>query len=95
MNDPDGRYADASTLEHVDDEGRAVPYLRHRTLPRAPAAGRSVQVRQGDRLDLIAARELGEAADAWRIADVNEAMDPGELVEAPGRTLRLPRTGGS
>jgi hypothetical protein len=46
-------------------------------------------VQQGDRLDAISARHTGDAEQWWRIADANGAVRPDELVEAPGRALRI------
>jgi nucleoid-associated protein YgaU len=48
-----------------------------------------VTVNQGDRLDLIAARALGDPELFWRICDANNAMDPLELTAEPGRRLRV------
>jgi nucleoid-associated protein YgaU len=45
--------------------------------------------RASDRLDLIAARTLGDPLLFWRIADANLALDPFDLVE-PGRALTVP-----
>lgn len=48
-------------------------------------------VRPGDRLDLVAARLLGDPHAYWRLADAN----PGDLaaLEEPGRELDLPGGG--
>lgn len=48
-------------------------------------------VRPGDRLDLVAARLLGDPHAYWRLADAN----PGDLaaLEEPGRELELPGGG--
>ena len=43
------------------------------------------RVAAGDRLDLIAARYLGDPTAAWQIADANAALDPDELTGAGGR----------
>lgn len=51
-----------------------------------------VTVIEGTRLDLIAAKELGDPFLAWRIYDANNAMNPWELLEPPGRQLRIPAT---
>jgi hypothetical protein len=45
---------------------------------------------QGDRLDLIAARTLGDSEQFWRVCDANDAMDPHELTAEPGRAVRVP-----
>ncbi|MEM1177003.1 MAG: hypothetical protein AAGM22_01565 [Acidobacteriota bacterium] len=86
------RYAPIPDLEIRDDVGRIVRYKARRFLPQAgriPAKGGAV-VRQGDRLDLIAARTLGQSQFFWRIADANDAMDPFQLTARSNRTLRVP-----
>lgn len=49
-----------------------------------------VTVTQGDRLDLIASRTLGNPEHFWRICDANNAMNPFDLTAEIGRTLRIP-----
>ena len=49
----------------------------------------NVTVTQGDRLDLIAARTLGDAEQYWRICDANDALDPLDLTSTLGRVLRI------
>ncbi len=91
MFDPDSRYHDAEIVETVR-HGRAVRYARWRVLPQGramPALG-EVTVRQGDRLDLIAARALGDPARYWRLCDANDAMNPDDLTATPGATLTVP-----
>ena len=46
-------------------------------------------VRQGDRLDLIAARYLGDPLVFWIICDANGAIRPQDLVAQPGRVLAI------
>jgi hypothetical protein len=48
-----------------------------------------VTVTQGDRLDLITARTLGDPEQFWRICDANNAMNPFALTAEPGRVLRV------
>lgn len=91
MFDPDSRYADLETAVLVTGDGREVSYKRRRLLPQGTKLPLLVEVtvRDGERLDLITARTLGEATQWWRVADANNAMDPSGL-EVPGRTLRVP-----
>ena len=44
----------------------------------------------GDRLDLIAARMLGDGEHFWQICDANNTMNPFDLTIEVGRTLRVP-----
>ncbi len=90
MFDETSRYHGLETAEHRLDDGRLVRYVRRRFLPqgaRLPLLAEAV-VAEGDRLDLIAARTLGDPEQFWRVCDANDAMNPFELVE-PGRRLRV------
>jgi hypothetical protein len=90
MFEPNSRYFDIETAM-ITQDGRTIAYKRRRFLPQGstlPALG-EVTVRQGDRLDLIAAQQLGDPEMFWRICDANDAMDPFELTEVPGRKLRI------
>jgi hypothetical protein len=49
-----------------------------------------VTVTDGDRLDLITGRTLGDPEQFWRVADANNAMNPSELTEEPGTIVRVP-----
>jgi hypothetical protein len=73
-------------------DGQEIPYLLRRFVPQPTSIrlGGTVTVVQGDRLDLIAARTLGDPLLAWRIADANAAMDPSAMTAAPGRVLIFP-----
>jgi hypothetical protein len=91
MFDATSRYfgLDNATLTAAD--GRVIVYKRRRFLPPANQMQTvaEVLVAPGDRLDLIAARLLGDPEQFWRIADANNALDPAALVARPGRTLRV------
>ncbi|MDP9342033.1 MAG: LysM peptidoglycan-binding domain-containing protein [Actinomycetota bacterium] len=70
---------------------RDVRYVRRRFLP---APGSSVAlashtVVEGDRLDNITARYLGDPTQFWRMCDANAAMNPPDLLRA-GVTLLVP-----
>ncbi len=88
---PTSRYynIDTTTLETPD--GRTVIYLKRRFVP-PPERFSLLQeyvVVQGDRLDNITARYLGDPEQFWRICDANGAMRPDELTEEIGRRLRI------
>ncbi|THD35869.1 MAG: hypothetical protein E7773_07930 [Sphingomonas sp.] len=91
MADPRDRYAAIGNLRCVTDDGMAIVYKKRRFLPRVDpdAAGSTVVPRQGDRLDLIAARTLGDPLLFWRIADANLTLDPFDLIE-PNEALTIP-----
>jgi len=91
MFDPTSRYFNLETATLETADGRVIAYKRRRFLPRGEALRLLVEVTvaDADRLDLIAARTIGDPEQFWRICDANNAMNPFDL-EAPGRTLRVP-----
>jgi hypothetical protein len=44
---------------------------------------------EGDRLDNVAAKFIGDPEQFWQICDANAAMRPDELTETIGRRLRI------
>jgi len=92
MFDPASRYYNLETAEYVGEEGKKIAYKRRRFLPLGEEMPLLVEVRvaQGDRLDLIAARTLGDPEHFWRICDANDAMNPFDLTSEIGRVLRVP-----
>jgi len=88
---PSSRYCgiETATLEIADE--KTIIYIRRRFCP-PPERFALLQehaVVQGDRLDNIAARYLGDPEQFWRICDANAAMRPNELTETIGRRLRI------
>ncbi|MBL8416840.1 MAG: LysM domain-containing protein [Dechloromonas sp.] len=84
------RYSGIATAELTTPDGEKIVYLRRRFIP-DPATlvpVGEVQVQGGDRLDRLAATNLGDPIQFWRIADGNGAQVPSDL-EFPGSTLRL------
>ena len=75
--------------------GRPVAYLRRRFAPQPESVGgvREHTISQGDRLDNLAARHVGDPLLFWRICDADGAIRPGELTETVGRILRIPQEG--
>ena len=47
-------------------------------------------ITEGDRLDLITYRTLGDPEQFWQICDANNAMNPVELTEDLGSSLVIP-----
>ena len=85
------RYYGLDTLSITSAGGTTIIYLRRRFLP-SPDRFQLLQehiVTQGERLDNIAAKFLGDPELFWRLADANGAMRPEALVEMVGRTLRI------
>jgi hypothetical protein len=92
MFDSTSRYQAVETATLTAPDGRAVAYKRRRFLPRGAELPliAEVTVAQGDRLDVVTARALGDPEQFWRVADANDAMNPDELTADPGRVLRIP-----
>ena len=86
------RYYTLETETFTDEKGRAVSYKKRRFLPQSSAGTllAEVTVTQGDRLDIITARTLGDPEQFWRLCDANLAMHPRELTAEIGRRLHIP-----
>lgn len=88
---PNSRYngIDTGTLTTVT--GDTIVYVRRRFVP-PPERFALVQehtVVEGDRLDNLAAKYLGDPERFWQLCDANAAMRPEELTEIVGRILRI------
>ena len=96
--EPSSRYADAEVKAHDPGDGSPpIPYVGRRLVP-APeshATHQEVVVVEGDRRDVLADRHVGDAAMWWLLADANGAVDPRELTQRPGRSLRITGPAGS
>lgn len=92
MFDPTSRYYNLETATYSAPDGRVIAYKRRRFLPRGENMPPLVEVTvtQGDRLDLITARTLGDPEQFWRVGDANNAMDPSDLTAELGKTLSVP-----
>jgi nucleoid-associated protein YgaU len=89
----DSRYYGYGVLQYTAPNGQQIPYLQRRIVPQPGAPNYATinqyTVRQGDRLDLIAAKYLGDPLMAWLICDANGAMRPYDLVAMPGTVLSI------
>jgi hypothetical protein len=85
------RYRGLPLLTYVDVDGREIVYVARRFLPRPEQLAEiaQVEVRDGDRLDLIAGQQFGDARWWWRLADANNALDPADLTTRIERRLRI------
>ena len=86
------RYYNLETVKLTLPDGREAVYKRRRFLPKGSSMPLLVEVSvtEGDRLDLITARTLGDPEHFWRVADANDAMNPFDLTAETGRVLRVP-----
>ena len=87
---PTSRYYGIAIPSLTRVDGEQTPYLARRFLPPSDrfALLRVHPVTAGERLDIIAAAELGDPEGYWRICDANDAMRPDDLATV-GRTLRI------
>ena len=88
---PTSRYYGIETATLDAGDGKTIIYLLRRFCP-SPDRFTLLQeyaVAQGDRLDNVTARYLGDPEQFWRICDANRAMRPDELTETVGRRLRI------
>lgn len=72
-------------------DGTIVAYVTRRFVP-APERFQDLQhhiVTQGERLDNIAAKYLGDPQLFWQLCDANRAMRPEDLTDSPGQKLRI------
>ena len=88
---PNSRYNGLAPRKLTLPNGQEIAYLARRFIPppESLALAREHAVVQGDRLDLLAARYLGDPEQWWKIADANLTLRPEELVDTPARTLRI------
>lgn len=89
----DSRYYGISTLTYIAPTGETIAYLARRIVPRPgpPNFATVAQhaVHSGDRLDLIAAKYLGDPLIFWLICDANGGITPHDLVATPGTVLNI------
>jgi hypothetical protein len=85
------RYARTPVAQLALADGTVISYLRRRFVP-DPSLFATLQVHvvvQGDRLDAIANRYLGDPEQFWRLCDANGALRPAELTEVVGRRVLI------
>ena len=85
------RYFGMSTETLTTAAGTTIAYLVRRFLPSA-GQFQLLQlhaVTQGERLDNIAAKFLGDPELFWRLCDANNAMRPEDLVSTVGTQLKI------
>jgi hypothetical protein len=85
MFEPDSRYykIETATLTVTDSAGtaRLISYKRRRFIPSGQDRATLLEHRyqQGERLDNITARYLGNPTWFWQVCDANDVMQPTEL----------------
>ena len=85
------RYYGIATATLEKDDGKTTIYLHRRFCPQPEqfALLNEHEVVQGDRLDNIAAKYIGDPEQFWRICDANGVLRPEELTESAGRRIRI------
>ena len=85
------RYYGIETTKYVSAEGKEIVYLRRRFLPDNSLMTVIVQhtVTQGERLDNITSRFLGDPEQFWQICDANNEMRPDDLTREIGSIIRI------
>ncbi|MEL6823852.1 MAG: hypothetical protein AAFP70_19015 [Calditrichota bacterium] len=93
MFDVTSRYYNIPNATFTNSNGKEVVYKRRRICPPAESLviAFRFEVKEEDRLDLIAAQTLGAPTLFWRICDANNALVPETLTEVPGKSLLIPR----
>jgi hypothetical protein len=90
---PTSRYYDIETAKMTVGEGepRVISYKRRRIIPSGETMTILVEhtVTQGDRLDNLAARYVGDPEQFWRICDANNVLSPNELTEEVGFVIKV------
>ena len=78
------------TVPDPDDGTREVRYVKRRIIPSGESMTTLVEHTfvEGERLDLITARYLGDPTQFWRVCDANNVVQPEEL-EVTGRTIDI------
>jgi hypothetical protein len=85
------RYYGIEIASYITAEGKEIVYLRRRFLPDNTKMTVIAQhtVTQGERLDNITARYLGDPEQFWQICDANNEMRPDDLTKEIGSVIRI------
>jgi len=88
---PNSRYHGVAVARLEQKNREPIAYLKHRfvPLPENFSVVQEYTVVQGDRVDNLAARYLGDPELYWRLCDANGAVRPDELTETPGTTIAI------
>ena len=85
------RYAATETATHTLPDGRTVVFLRRRFVPSPEnfALLHEHFVVEGDRIDVLTARYIGDPEQFWRVCDANRALLPDDLTATVGSVIRI------
>jgi len=93
---PSSRYYGATVEYYTRPDGIQVAYLQRRIIPQPDiyTSTQSYVVVDGDRLDNLASKYLGDPLLFWMICDANGVSDPDELTAQVGRAILIPLASG-
>ena len=95
MFDKSSRYytIENATISITDknDAPKIIIYKKRRFIPKMEGSTTLLEhtVSQGERLDNITARYLGDSTQFWRVCDSNLILDPDELTDEIGRRIKI------
>ncbi len=85
------RYYGLDTAQTTLPDGRVVTYFRRRFIPQPDRYTLLVEhvVVEGDRLDNVTARYLGDPEQFWRLCDANGVLRPQDLTDKVGGSIAI------
>ena len=85
------RYYNIKTAQHETADGKEIAYLRRRFIPPPERFALLFEhvVTEGERLDNITFKYMGDPEQFWRICDANAVLRPDELTDTIGRRIRI------
>jgi len=92
MFDFTSRYYSIATATWTNSDGEVITYVRRRFLPPLDSIPilATVTTSQGDRLDTIASRTIGQGEQFWRLSDANTPLNPFDSAAQPGERIAIP-----
>lgn len=82
-----------ANITFKDSDGREhnIVYKRRRFIPPSEDTGTLIEhtVTQGERLDNITARYMGDPTQFWRVCDANLILEPDELTDETGCLIKI------
>lgn len=88
---PESRYLGLPVRTLAAPDGTPISYVARRFIPppEAYALLQRYRVRQGDRVDVVAATLVGNPLSYWQLCDANLAWEPGALTAEPGAFIAV------
>jgi hypothetical protein len=85
------RYYNTKTAQFETADGKEIVYLCRRFIPPPERFDLLFEhvVTEGERLDNITFKYMGDPEQFWRICDANAVLRPDELTDTTGRRIRI------